>query len=132
MKYCVHCGQELNDNAVYCTKCGKPVEEKKEEPVAAPVVAKKTPSGLGFAVASICCFWFPILGFVFGGVGLYQGIKARKTSSIVCSAIGIFMTLVFVVAAIIAGIIIIPQLIQEYCYENGTGGYFCHYAAHIV
>ena len=33
MKYCTKCGQELNDDALFCSKCGAKVEEAKEEKV---------------------------------------------------------------------------------------------------
>lgn len=27
MKYCIHCGSEISDEAVFCTKCGKAVKK---------------------------------------------------------------------------------------------------------
>lgn len=33
MKYCTKCGQELNDDALFCSRCGAKVEEVKEEKV---------------------------------------------------------------------------------------------------
>lgn len=36
MKYCVHCGNELHEEAVVCVKCGRSVEAEK------PAVVKKS------------------------------------------------------------------------------------------
>ncbi len=31
MKYCSHCGNEMTDEAAFCSKCGFPAEEKESE-----------------------------------------------------------------------------------------------------
>ena len=63
MKHCVYCGEILNDDASFCTKCGKSVAILKENIKVEE--NKKQKSGIGFGVASICCFVIPILSFVF-------------------------------------------------------------------
>jgi hypothetical protein len=35
MKYCVHCGNEIHDDAVICVKCGRSVESSKPAAVQA-------------------------------------------------------------------------------------------------
>ena len=35
MKYCVHCGNEIHDDAVICVKCGRNVESSKPAAVQA-------------------------------------------------------------------------------------------------
>ena len=63
MKYCKTCGAELLDSDAYCTKCGNPVDVKKPE-----VIENKSN---GMAIAGfICAFFIPLLGWIFGGIGL--------------------------------------------------------------
>jgi len=90
MKYCIYCGEQLNDDATFCTKCGKEVSAKKLE---------KTKyagnDGFGFGLASLLLFWFPILSLIFGILGITYGVKASKTSSIVLSIIGLCLMVAF-------------------------------------
>lgn len=89
MKHCVYCGEILNDDASFCTKCGKSVAILKENIKVEE--NKKQKSGIGFGVASICCFVIPILSFVFGGLSIYYGVKNKGTAQIVCGVIGIVL-----------------------------------------
>ena len=49
MKYCSHCGAQIDDNAVICVKCGCSVAPNNTNPQDAP--------SAGFAVLS---FFFPV------------------------------------------------------------------------
>lgn len=69
--YCEKCGAELNDEAIICTNCGvatsnyKPQEEKINEP-----------DKNGIAIAGfVCSFFIPLLGWIFGGIGLSRASK---------------------------------------------------------
>ena len=64
MKYCKTCGAELLDSDAYCTKCGNPVEEKKPE-----ATTEKKSNGMAVA-GFILAFFIPLLGWIFGGLGI--------------------------------------------------------------
>lgn len=71
--YCTKCGEEINDEAVICPKCGCPTLNY----ATATAETEKTATN-GFAIAGfICSFISPILGWIFGGMGLS---KANKTN----------------------------------------------------
>lgn len=53
MKYCSHCGAQIDDEAVFCVKCGCPVAPTKTAPDDAP--------NAGFAVLG---FFFPLIGLI--------------------------------------------------------------------
>lgn len=53
MKYCSHCGAQIDDNAVICVKCGCSVAPNNTNPQDAP--------NAGFAVLS---FFFPVVGLI--------------------------------------------------------------------
>lgn len=53
--FCKNCGEEIDDNAVVCPKCGVAVKE-----VAAATAADDAPN-MGFAVLG---FFFPIVGLI--------------------------------------------------------------------
>jgi hypothetical protein len=53
MKYCSHCGAQIDDNAVICVKCGCSVAQNNTNPQDAP--------NAGFAVLS---FFFPVVGLI--------------------------------------------------------------------
>lgn len=91
MKYCQHCGNEVVDDAVICPKCGCSVANNNN--------ANKTN---GFAIAGfVCSFFIPILGFVFGGIGLSKSKSLDgkgKNFSIAALAIsGAFVLLAIIV-----------------------------------
>jgi len=53
MKYCNHCGQELVDDAVVCTNCGRQVGEFGDN--------VKTTGSFGWAILG---FFFPLIGLI--------------------------------------------------------------------
>ena len=57
MKYCTHCGKEIDDAAVICVHCGAAVAPMQQPTVPA---TDDAPSG-GFAVLG---FFFPIIGLI--------------------------------------------------------------------
>jgi hypothetical protein len=117
MKYCIYCGQELNDDATFCTKCGK--EQVKKDSASANKKEYKGSNGLGFAIASLCVFYFPIVSLVFGLIGLTYGIKANKISSIVISIISLCLMLAFDIAlSIYCCWYFIPMIIANLPHET--------------
>jgi|GEM_PF-2792222 len=110
MKYCIYCGQELNDEAVYCTKCGK--KQTEEKPNIEKVVTKKETTGVGFGVTAICTFFIPVLPLIFGSIGIYFGIKNKNTGALVCSIIGIVLGVLTFIASIIVSILFWPVYLE--------------------
>lgn len=68
--FCKHCGKEIDDNAFVCIHCGSLVKEITTEK---PDYEKKTN---GMAIAGfVCSFFIPLLGWIFGGIGLSRSKK---------------------------------------------------------
>lgn len=73
--YCYNCGKELHPEAVVCPNCGVWTGEEKS------MSFTQENTGNGMAVAGFACsFFVPILGFIFGCIGLS---KAKKQGGIV-------------------------------------------------
>lgn len=103
MKFCSKCGNQLVDEAVVCPKCGCPANGT------APVTSRpvQTESN-GFAIAGlICAFFIPLLGLIFGCVGLSKSKQMNGNgrgvaiAAIVVSII--FMVLSVIIAVAVAG-----------------------------
>ena len=82
--FCRYCGKELPDNAVVCTGCGCLANED--------LIAPQTEAQLqknGMAVAGfVCSFLMPVLGWVFGGIGLSRSKRRNgKGKSLSVAAI---------------------------------------------
>ena len=72
--FCTNCGKELHDEAVFCPACGVPTHNMAMVKKNAP--QQEQPKGNGMAVAGfVCSFFIPILGWVFGGIGLARANK---------------------------------------------------------
>ena len=112
MKYCIYCGKELNDDAVYCTNCGKKQELEKKE-----ISTKKVGDGLGFGIATLCLFWCPILPIVFGIIALVKGTKTNRIATIVCASIGLFLTFLSIIISFLC-IPSIYSILEDYWFTN--------------
>lgn len=122
MKYCIYCGKEIADDAVYCTSCGKKqVLPKKEIP------KDEGGDGLGFGIASLCLCWFPILAIIFGIIGLIKGVKANRVATVVCASIGLILGVIFSVIYLIAFFVNLPVLFPHNynCQMDPYGGWVC-------
>jgi len=117
MKYCKYCGEELNNDAVFCTRCGKSyLEECCEQQVS----TKKPFTGLSLGIISICTFYIPVVSLIFALVGLFFGTKTNKTSSIICSVIG------FILNILILSLIILICVLAVTIYLIGEIGPSIH------
>ena len=75
MKVCKNCGNYIDDNQKYCEKCGEYNDGITVEN-AGQQITKKTN---GMAIAGfVCSFFIPLLGWIFGGIGLK---KSKETNS---------------------------------------------------
>lgn len=88
MKKCVYCGADLEDQAAFCTRCGKPAGE---ENGSAPSGSQGQPSGMPYA---------PGPGYYGGPVpGRYNGMAI---ASLVLGIVGIFFNGLYLVPSILA------------------------------
>ncbi len=70
--FCRCCGKEIVDEAVVCPQCG--VWVKKES----VLVEEQKKETNGIAVAGfVCSFFIPLLGWIFGGIGLSRANKRK-------------------------------------------------------
>ena len=68
--FCKHCGKEISDDAYLCVNCGKLVKDIPEN------TTNTQPQTNGMAIAGfVCSFFIPILGWIFGGIGLAKSSK---------------------------------------------------------
>ena len=64
-KYCSHCGKEFDPLAVLCVHCGCSIT---------PENASEDKNGMAVA-GFVCSFFVPLLGWIFGGIGLNRSKK---------------------------------------------------------
>ncbi len=82
--YCKNCGAEIDDKAVVCPHCG----------VATGKATDNKASGMSIA-ALVCAFFIPLLGWIFGGIGL-KNAENKKSKSLSTAGI-IVATVMFVI-----------------------------------
>ena len=91
--FCSNCGKEVDNQAVVCPYCGVMTEKGKS------FSEKPEKQGNGMAIAGfVCSFLVPILGWVFGGIGLSRANKQDgkgKGFSIAALAISTVMFFVY-------------------------------------
>ena len=67
--FCRNCGKEINEKAAICVHCGAWTDANQQP-------SGKTEAKNGMAIAGfVCSFFVPILGWVFGGIGLSKAGK---------------------------------------------------------
>lgn len=99
MKYCAHCGNELEDETMFCPKCGTPTEGATNPgPTVQPVsstpavqTAKKNSTSetlrlIAFIlclISTIACGWciIPLAWMVPLTISVYKGYKGEKEMS---------------------------------------------------
>ena len=79
MKYCTNCGEEINDNASYCPKCGS-----KQESINVNVSndLKKFASSDGENVSDRSRIVCAVLAFFLGGIGIHRFYMGKNTSGV--------------------------------------------------
>ena len=92
MKYCTHCGNGINDDAVICIKCGCSVECKNISKTASPS-ENNVSAALILGIIGIVSAWlFALVGHITSVIGIILGIKeykeTEKMTGLVLSIIG--------------------------------------------
>ncbi|MBQ7923946.1 MAG: hypothetical protein IJ329_01415 [Clostridia bacterium] len=67
--YCKYCGKEVAENAVVCLNCGGWIQAEVK-----PRKQKEYVNGMAIA-GFVCSFFIPLLGWIFGGIGLNKANK---------------------------------------------------------
>ena len=87
--FCKNCGHQINDEAVVCSMCGVPTENYQKD------IGEKKKAGNGIAIAGfVCSFFIPLLGWIFGGVGL------KKSSSVNGAGKGLSISAIVIASVI--------------------------------
>ena len=105
---CKFCGEKIEDNAKFCSKCGKGVEEIK--PIEGVKSVTNNEPGKGRAIASLvigvisiisggCFFVVPLVGLILGCS--YKGKCTEKIIGIILNVIGLIISLIVVFAIIV-------------------------------
>ncbi len=87
-KYCSNCGNEIDENAIVCVKCGCAVNDSK------PAAKEKTPfAAIILGILGIIFAWlFALAGHVLSIIGIVIGAfeykRTRKMHGLVLSIIG--------------------------------------------
>ena len=69
--YCTKCGSEINDQAIICPNCGCATSNYTLKNGNTSTEDKN-----GIAIAGfVCSFFIPLLGWIFGGIGLARANK---------------------------------------------------------
>ena len=90
MKYCLKCGNEVTDDAVICSRCGSSA-------IGSQNIYSSSSGKNGFAIAGfICSFFIPLLGWIFGGIGLNKAYKNGGKGEKLSIAALIISTLLFI------------------------------------
>ena len=89
MKYCEKCGTQVDETTSYCPICGNYMEPSIHNPNYSNTrsfgVEKKTN---GFAIAGfVLSFLIPLLGWIFGGVGLSNVKKCNSGKGLSIAAL---------------------------------------------
>lgn len=87
--FCRHCGKELADDVAVCLNCGCWV--------ASEIAQEEPQESNGMAIAGfVCSFFMPILGWIFGGIGLSRANRRNgKGKGFSIAAIAIASSLFF-------------------------------------
>ncbi|MGN1051034.1 MAG: zinc-ribbon domain-containing protein [Acutalibacteraceae bacterium] len=94
-KFCTHCGNEVNENAVVCVKCGCAIEHTNTKNIISTIAenAKKTQISFTLGIIGILFAWiFALVGHIASIIGIIIGIKeykeTEKMTGLVLSIIG--------------------------------------------
>lgn len=102
MKYCSHCGNEVIEQAVVCTKCGCRIQNTAENTFS----PQKDEADVGLLVISVIV---PIVGFILWALKQKETPQAAKkygmAALIVCGAyVALYVLVMILISSTVSGI----------------------------
>ena len=112
MKYCTYCGSEIKDEARFCNLCGASTQQTQysnhyQNPQSQYQVPEKKTNVMAI-IGLVLSFIIPLLGWIFGGIGLSNAKKCNSGKGLAIAALiiaTINWALSFVLALIEEGLI---------------------------
>ena len=110
MRYCTKCGREMSDNDSYCRYCGAPAVMAANDLTPSSFNANNNTNTTNgnvleknnFAVAGfVLSFLIPVLGYVFGGLGLAKAIKSTNKKGFGLSIAALIISTVTLIISVI-------------------------------
>lgn len=122
MKYCAYCGKELVDEAVICSGCGCPTDLYKNPADSKQQFSQNQSSQNNqstvpvktntYAILSIIfAFLSPILGIIFGKVGLNEIKKDKNQKGEELAKAGLGLSIAFLVLSVLIVIGVVIALV---------------------
>ena len=91
--FCTNCGSQIDDKALICPHCGVATQNYKDSLEKGSGSQKN-----GMAIAGfVCSFFIPLLGWIFGGIGLSRANKRNGKHKGLAIASIIISTVMFFV-----------------------------------
>ena len=92
-KYCSNCGNEVDDDAVVCIKCGCAIKQEEERSACA---------GSALGILGIVFAWlFAIVGHILSIIGIVVGINEYKKTG---KVVGLILSIIGEICAIISSV----------------------------
>lgn len=99
-KFCANCGNELDENADLCLKCGALVS-KKETKSTQNDVDKQATTGFTFGLTSIITWLIPLFGYITTICGIVYSAKGLKsTKNKTKATVGLVLSIIFLIITI--------------------------------
>lgn len=89
MRTCPYCGYPNNDDAVYCSKCGRRLDAFSPNGLPAPNQTAKKPDGKA-DLASVVSIVLGIVGLIFDGFSFFaEGLWSLFIIGLICGVLGL-------------------------------------------